>query len=150
MKKLLLIILSCILLTTAFTPYASADSLKKDIFEIIPCENGAWIEKRITIQPTRGNTVTASSDYKYYDGDIKWSATLTGSFTYDGVTSTCTSSNLSFSISDSAWYVVSQSAYRSGNTAYGDYTMGARILGITYKTTSFNMSISCDKDGNVS
>lgn len=143
-------LLSFLVISLALAPFAKAETLPSNR-DIIICGDNSWIIVKTVTTNERGNSKTFSRSYEYYENNIfRWSATLTGSFTYDGVTSTCTSSNLSFFISNSAWYVVSQYAYRSGNTAYGDYTMGARILGITYKTTSFNMSISCDKDGNVS
>lgn len=95
---------------------------------------------------------TGSKTRTYYDGNgvVVWKAVLTGTFTYTGTSSTCTSSSCSASISDSAWYVVSKSASKSSNVATASVTMGEKVLGVTVSKVSFDLTLTCDANGNLS
>ena len=87
----------------------------------------------------------------YYnsDGISKWNAVLTGSFSYNGSSATCSSSSVDVTIFDSNWYVISKSASKSGNTASASVTMGCSYDGIM-TTIPANLSLKCDKNGNLS
>lgn len=95
---------------------------------------------------------SGSKAYTYYDstGKTLWKATLTGSFTYNGSSATCTSSSVDVTIYDSTWHTASKSANKSGNTASASVTMEKSRLGITVTTKSASISLSCDKNGNLS
>ena len=97
-------------------------------------------------------TKTGSKTYSDYDssGNLRWSAKLTGSFTYNGTVSTCTNASCTVTISNSAYYVISRSAYASGNTAYADVTIGCRVLGVTISSESYSITLTCDANGNLS
>ena len=88
--------------------------------------------------------------YKDNSGNEQWRAVLTGRFTYDGNTATCTSSSCSVTVVNDAWYVVSKSTSKSGNSALGDLTMGRKFLGITIEKKTINMKLTCDKNGTLS
>ena len=102
----------------------------------------------------RGEVVTiyGHKNYTAYDtnGTAVWRMTLTGTFTYDGSSSSCTGASLSFTAYDSAYYKVSGNAYPSGSSAVADFTVGFRVLGITVATTNHHMALSCDANGNLS
>ena len=68
----------------------------------------------------------------------------------DGSYASCTAANCTVSTFDSTWYVISKSASRSGNTAAASVTMGKSQLGVTTKTASCSLSLSCDANGNLS
>ena len=84
------------------------------------------------------------------EGVPQWKITLTGSFTYTGTGSTCTASNCNVTIYNSIWSVASKSATRSGNTAYGSARMVKKYLGAITFDKTYNLSLTCDKNGNVS
>lgn len=98
------------------------------------------------------STKTASKQYTYYSnsGDEEWKAVLTGTFTYDGTTSTCTASSCSISITNTNWYEVSKTVSKSGNTATVDLTMGRKFWGITISKRDLNLLLTCDGSGNLS
>ena len=87
----------------------------------------------------------------YYnsDGISKWNAVLTGSFSYNGSSATCSSSSVDVTIFDSDWYVISKYASKSGNTATASVTVGRRYDGSTIKVP-VSLSLKCDKNGNLS
>lgn len=93
---------------------------------------------------------TKQCTYRDSEGELSWIATLSGTFTYTGTSSTCTSSSINVTIYDSLWYNVSKSASKSGNTATGTVTMGLKVLGVTVSKPTYNLTLTCDKDGNLS
>lgn len=116
-------------------------------------EDGSYITESVEANGARASgTKTGTKTKSYYgsDGDLKWKAVLTGKFTYNGTSATCTSASMDVTISDSTWYVISKSASKSGNTAYGTATIGEKVLGVTVREVPVDLSLSCDKDGNLS
>ena len=121
--------------------------------ETIIFEDGSYMtETIIEISARASGTKTGSKVKRYYDadGNLEWTATLTGTFTYTGSGSTCTASSCSITVSNSAWYTVSKSATKSGNTANATVVMGKKVLGVTVTKVSANVSLSCDANGNLS
>lgn len=148
--SLLLILVAVLSFLPLGTANAEQNSEQK---EIIPLEDGAYIEVTIeSVATIASGTVTKNKNYTYYtsDGSVEWKITLTGTFIYNGTTSTCTASSCSVTIYNSNWYAVSKSTTKSGNTAYATVTMGLRYLGITVTKQTYNITLTCDKDGNVS
>ena len=152
-----------ILLLVSLLPMqtAKAENELSDSCEIIRSEDGSYFvittSRGIAItadnvQAVQARTVPGSRTYTYYDSDgsSKWAATLSASFSYNGSTSSCTSSSCSISIYDSAWYTISSGASRSGNTATVNATMGRKNLGVTTKTASCTITLSCDANGKLS
>ena len=124
-----------------------------DTTSIMYLDDGSYIT--ITIDETGSRASGTKSGRKTYtytasNGDICWESTLTGTFTYTGTTATCTASNCSVTVYESNWYTVSKSASKSGNTATATFTMGRKVLGITIAKDTYEITLSCDKDGNLS
>lgn len=116
-------------------------------------EDGSYMTETIIVSNARASgTKTASKVKNYYDGsgNLDWKATLTGTYTYTGSSSTCTSSSINVTIYDSAWYTISKSATKSGNTAYATVTMGQKMLGVTVSEVPASISLKCDANGNLS
>lgn len=120
---------------------------------IIVFEDGSYIE--ITVEVITGratNTKNGYKTYSYYDAsnNLEWQAKLSASFTYNGTTSTCTSASCSVSIYENAWYESSNSTTRSGNTATTKLVMGQKLLGVTIAKREYTITLTCDKNGNLS
>lgn len=100
------------------------------------------------VAPTRtSGTISGTKNYDYKDisGSVAWTLTVYGSYSYNGVSATCTSVSCGYSIADSSWSRVSTSKSRSGNTAtaYGTFAKGGQ-------NQSASVSLSCDANGNLS
>ena len=97
-------------------------------------------------------TKSGRATYNYYDsnGARGWTAVLNGTFTYTGSSATCTASNCNITIYDSAWYTVSKSASKSGNSATAAVTMGKKLLGVTVTRVPVDLILTCDANGNLS
>ena len=117
----------------------------------------------ITVSPVRDaveanlvrattQTLNKSKDvtYKDSDGNIEWKYTLSATFTYEyGVSATCTKASYTKTINDSAWSFSDGSATKSGNVATGKGTFKYKVLFITTQTRNINITLTCDKYGNV-
>jgi hypothetical protein len=99
------------------------------------------------------STKTGSKKTTYYNSsdDILWYVQVTGAFTYNGTTSSCTSSTVSAVSQDSAWAISSKSASKSGNQATGNATAKRyNGLGLVAQTVSKTVILTCSKTGALS
>lgn len=148
MKRLLCYVLIFALAVGVLPMYANANET-----ETIYLDDGSYITVELITYGTRASgSVSGGKQYTHYDGSgsQNWVAVLNGSFTYNGSSATCTSSSVNVTIYDSAWYVVSKSASKSGNTAIGAVTMGMKSVGVTVMQVPVNLTLTCDANGNLS
>lgn len=148
MKRLICSLLIAYLIISVL-PFCSAASENDRIY----FDDGSYITIEISSFQTRAaGTVSGSKTYTFYDSDdtLAWNAVLRGTFSYTGSLATCSSATCDVTIYDSAWYTISKSAGKSGNTANASVTMGYKVLGITVNKVPINMSLSCDANGNLS
>lgn len=148
MKRILAFIL---VVTLAFSVFPMA-GLAAEV-ERIYLEDGSYFLITIVEWDSRASgTKTASKTYTYNSssGVALWKAVLKGTFVYTGTSSTCTASSCDVTILDSDWYVVSNTAGKSGNSATAELTMGHKLLGITVNKKTANLALTCDENGNLS
>lgn len=153
MRRFLSMFLATVSILSLLTvPSAFAQESEANVEQIVRYDDGSCLVISIESVPTRASKITKSKVYTYRDenGNTDWKITLTGSFTYDGTSATCTSSNCTVTIYDTGWYVISKSSSKSGNTAYGTATLGLKVLGVTIRQETYNLTLTCDKNGNVS
>jgi len=148
MKRMLSCVLVAILVIGVLPICGNASEV-----ETICFEDGSYATVEVVCYGTRASgSVTGNKNYSYYDRNSvkQWKATLTGSFTYTGSSSTCTSSDINVTIYNSDWYVYSKSASKSGNTASGSATVAEKLLGVTITTVPVSLTLKCDANGNLS
>lgn len=80
-------------------------------------------------------------------GNVLATYTLTGTFTYDGSSSACTSAVCATSVQNTKWQFTSQTAAKSGKKAIGSYTLKNSS---TNKTKTGQLTITCSKSGVIS
>ena len=104
----------------------------------------------IIITQTRGS-LTAQKPYYHCNssGTVLWTVTVTGTFTYNGSTSSCTSASYGTETNSSSWSEQSGNAYPSGNSAIADVVMIRRLLFIIVDTVPVTITLTCDKNGNL-
>lgn len=162
MKKIISTILAFALFITALVVIpdstAKADTISFPVNETTTYEyfeDGSYYMTTLVILPstertTTNITVQKTGGYLNSDNEVIWSATLTGKFTYNGSTSSCTDASISTYFNSTVWKLTSSSASKSGSTASGTATAKAYYLGVPVATKSVSLSITCDKDGNLS
>lgn len=150
MKRVLSCFLAVILLAGAIPLFTAAVESERDVIHF---EDGSFAVIEIASNDARASaSKNGSKQYTYYNSsnEAQWKAVLSAVFTYDGSSASCTSSDVSVTIFDSSWNVVSKSSGKSGNTATGSVTMGKKSAGVTVAKVPVNLSLSCDKNGNLS
>lgn len=166
MKKIIGILLSCFIIITVAPIYSSAAMrlisepninhspntaiVYQDNDIIIECTLNIGQTVNTGIQPFATNqTKTASKTYsiKSSQGKIIGTYTLTGTFSYNGTTSSCTNASCSTSIKDKTWKFTFKTAGKTGNKATGAFTIECSASG---QTISDSLSITCSKNGDIS
>ena len=146
MKKvsILLVIALIISLLVPFNVSATAQTdTQRFVFS-----DGSYIILEISETGSRAsNTKSGDKVYTYYSAsDVRqWKATVIGTFTYDGTTATCTAVSTNFTVYASGWALDSVSKYKSGNKAIGDFYISCSLW-----ETSVRVTLTCDKNGNLS
>lgn len=86
--------------------------------------------------------------FKNAAGTALWYVQVTGKFSYNGSSCTCTSASSSAGSYNSNWKIINHSANRSGNTATAYATAKRCTLGVPVETQNTSISLHCDKNGN--
>ena len=154
MKKVIAMFVVFVLILSMLPIQIAYASQGPELLEIIRFEDGSYLE--ITLesasQTRASGSLTKTKNYTKVstEGTTEWKISLTGSFTYTGTTSTCTAASCNVTIYQSNWSVASKSASKSGNTAYGTARILRKYLGATVSDKTYNLTLTCDKNGNVS
>ena len=152
MKKTFLLFLLIIMMIPLYTMVAfSVDecNIEYEFFE-----DGSYavivIQKETPLLAKSGS-VTETKTYKYYDNNhsLDWTASITASFTYNGVMASCTSVSKSTTIYDTSWKCTASSCSKSGATATGSFTFKYYLLGVPVKTINKTLTLTCDPNGNI-
>lgn len=104
-------------------------------------------EKNVT-RSTKSGTKTVN--YRNAAGTIVWSVSVHGNFTYNGNTSSCTSSTVSTTCPSNVWKIISKSSSKSNNTAIGRATAKLYSNGIPIQTLSREVRLSCSSSVKLS
>lgn len=99
---------------------------------------------------TNTKTAKKTSNFKNAGGTTLWSVTVTGTFTYNGSTSSCTKSEVSTKIYQSSWKISSSSSSKSGNKATAKATAKCYLDGTVISTNSKTVTLTCDKNRKLS
>lgn len=153
MKRFVALTVVCLLVFAMSPISAFAAESGFNAEAVIYFDDGSYIVIETVSVDTRAlSSKTGKRTYVYYNsgGTEEWRAVLQGTYSYDGTTVTCTASICTVSITDSDWYVISKTTSKSGGTAYATLTMGTKVLGVTVNRETINMSLTCDKNGNLS
>ena len=104
----------------------------------------------ISVYSSNSKSGTKTTTYTGSDGDVKWEATLRGTFTYNGTSATCTSSSITHSSKDSNWKITSATASKTNNKAIGDITAKQYAFGIPMDTVNITIILTCSANGTLS
>lgn len=152
MKKIVLSILCCLTVLLQLNPVeASLDKKITINHEVI--EDDEYTIEIITyevdsIQTRSTSTKKGGRDYHCKDknGKILWTATLTGTFEYNGTTSKCISASVSVSNVSSGWQLFTKKASTSGNQAKASIIMRETS---TMALHPVNFTLSCSPTGSL-
>lgn len=116
--------------------------------------DGSRDETEIILLPSAKvlHTVTAQKSTSHYtsSNELVWKVTLTGSFSYNGSSSSCTAASTTTNFYQSGWFVYSENTTHSGNTASTVVILKKTVLGVPITFSNVTLNLSCDKNGNLS
>lgn len=160
MKKVLSILISLtFIFLLTFSSSASFEPSNSNTYSSVEYfEDGSYleiviIEELSTSLPKETRTSKLGSKkltYKNANDETEWSATISGTFTYNGSSCTCTSSSISYSIENTKWKIPSATASKSGNKAIGNVTAKYYVLGVLIKTVEKSVTLTCSATGVLS
>lgn len=108
-------------------------------------------ETTYTVQPNGAKTGQTTYEFRRSDGAPIWQITVSATFTYNASGGRCVYVYTpSVVVYDDDWCVVSKSAARDGDTAIGNITMGLKLLSGRINELPVTLTLSCDKNGNLS
>lgn len=93
---------------------------------------------------TKQKTTSKTYEIKNTSGTVIATYTLTGTFQYNGSSSSCIEAHCSTSVSDSYFYFNSKSARKVGNTASGSFTLSSPL-----QTLSETLTLECNSNGTI-
>ena len=153
MKRILSFFLAMTFLLSAVSAVQATSEIGQTDIQVVHTEDGGYliIELYGSSNMTRAAITKTKSYTRYDENDVMlWKASITGSFTYDGRTASCTSSSCSVTIYDNHWYTISKTAWTDENYAKATVEMGRKLLGVTVHRETYDLSILCDRNGNLS
>lgn len=152
MKKLtaLFSVLLMLLIMCPATAFASENVVTDKTIEYF--DDGSYIVTEITtskITTFATKITTKSKSENYYDSNnnIEWTATVTGTFSYNGTSATCENAQVSCKIYNDDWQVASAVPSKSGNKAIGTFTLKKYKLGVVTKTVNRTITLTCNANG---
>ena len=157
MKRLVSVIISILMLAITLGTYASAISEPQETAYTSYTtyfEDGSYIITTISEESSITRAASSKTGQKtvtFYNSDnvAQWSATLKGTFTYNGSSASCTASSITHKIYSSNWKIASASATKSGNKATGKVT-AKRYLIIPVQTVEKTITLTCSESGVLS
>lgn len=159
----LLVTLLLLSLITSFPLRAQAASNKEYIGHGVYCI--FTIEKISAPYPTHANyciqaimanhkekTKTAKKTVTYKDSsnNTLWSVTVTGTFSYNGSSSSCKKASVSGTSYHSNWVVTNKKCSKSGNKATASATGKEYVDDKVAISINKTVSVSCSKSGDIS
>lgn len=155
MKKIILSF--ALIFTIMLVPIINVNALEGHNITYIDevYDDGSYIEISIISSVSNARTISThkkTASFKDSNGKVLWSVTVTGTFNYNGKTSTCTNSSVTTSNNSLTWKLSNAKASKSGNTANASVTAkqyhsdGKTVI----RTINKTVKLTCDKNGKLS
>ena len=148
MKKLLVLIMCLVLLISYSSPVKAVENGEVVYSDEYSLDDGLTVHREVVVySQNRSSTKTAQNKNSIYDGDTLVAViVLQATFRYDGSSVSVVSKSVTQSDTYDGWTYVQNSLTSSGGTV----TLSAKLTKWIILNTSFTMTLSCDKDGNIS
>ena len=135
------------------TQDVSIEKIADDLYCITTIESTLNNNLDEYITATRSSkTKSGSKTVKYQNskGTTLWYEKVSGTFSYNGNNSRCTSASVSAISYDKNWTISNKSSSKSGNTAHATATGTLNKNSLFSQTITKTVSLSCSKNGNLS
>lgn len=148
MRKLLAFCFAIILTISCITPVLAFEDSKVIMYQEYTLDNGITVIDTVT---ERSISRSSSKDYTRQktfvaDGSVIGVISIYGKFTYDGTTVSVVSKSVTQTDTYDGWNYKQNSFTSSGGTI----TLDAKLTKLLVMNIPFTMTLSCDKNGNIS
>lgn len=146
----------CIILSICYSPAVLASDYTDSSTTIEILDDESYIETTIEtvssinlFAATSTKSGKKTSVHKGSSGEIYWSVTVNGNFSYNGSSSKCTSSTISTTCPSKLWKLSNKSSSKSGATATASVVAKRYTNVPTTKTIKRSVSLTCSKTGKL-
>lgn len=141
-KKILMSLICCIALV--LSTIAVVQAKESDYYVEIKIE---ILEESLT-RATSTKTAKKTASVKNSSGQVLWSVSVIGTFTYNGTSSTCTKSTVEAVSNDKNWTITNKSSSKTGNKATAKATATMTLPTGTVGSKDLSVTLTCDAKGN--
>lgn len=151
MKRIVSVLLVVLLFSSCVGMASAAKTLDADI-DVVYFEDGSYLTTELIIDNVVATRASYSisghknANYANASGELQWTFTVYGTFTYDGTTATATQASYGYQIYNDGWTLKSATAYCSGNQAIAEGTFKGGFL-LNRSTT---VTLTCSPSGVLS
>lgn len=147
MKKCFSLALCFVMLLVCLIPVQAAGSGEVIDTSELTLENGLVARDTVTVySQSRSSTITVERERTFYSGDtVVAIITIQATFSYNGSTVSVVSKSVTRTDTYEGWSYKQNSFTSSGGTV----TLDAKLTKWLILNTPFTMTLSCDKDGNI-
>lgn len=148
MRKIIAILICTMLITTLAAPALAVESPQVISSEKITLENGITVSDEI-IKESSGRATDATYTRRRtfdQDGTVIAVIAFRATFRYDGSTVSVVSKSVTQTDTYEGWSYTQNSFTSSGGTV----TLSGKLSKLLIFNSSFTMSMTCDKNGNIS
>lgn len=157
MKKTLILLFSFLFIFASTFPVKASEIQSINSTNIIEIfDDGSYIESSteeniIATLSRSSSTKSAKRTYTYKasSGKILWTITVTGTFTYNGSSSSCTKASVSTTCPSITFKLASKSTTKHNSTATATASFKQYNDSVYLRTITRSVSISCDKSGKL-
>lgn len=135
------------------TPPQSAEKIADDLYCITTIEitsNNVLDKSTETSRSSKTKSGSKTVKYQNSEGKTLWYVKVSGTFSYDGNSSRCTSVSVTAASYDKNWTISNKSSSKSGNTAFATATGILNQNSLFSQTIARTVSLSCSKNGTLS
>ena len=147
MKRILALLLAAVIFATIAVPANAVEQPQAISSTEMQLENGLTVIDEIVSSQSRATNKSASRKWTIKDGDTVIAVIMIEAiFRYDGSTVSVVSKSVTQADTYEGWSYKQKSFTSSGGTV----TLEAKLTKLLIFNQSITMTLSCDKDGNIS
>lgn len=145
----------CIMFMASFTIVNATENPQSSLMTITYLDDGSYYVTTITEEKSltrASSTKTGTKTTKYVNssGEVKWQVSVTGTFSYNNSTSSCTKAIANATSYSSAWSISNKYANKSSNKATATATAKHIYNTTVLETTTKSVTLSCSPKGVLS
>ena len=149
MKKTLILLFSFLFIFASTFPVKASEIQSINSTNIIEIfDDGSYIVATLS-RSSSTKSAKRTYTYKTSSGKILWTITVTGTFTYNGSSSSCTKASVSTTCPSITFKLASKSATKHNSTATATASFKQYNDSVYLRTITRSVSISCDKSGKL-